>query len=477
VSAGGGSGDGWHDGRMADFDLCLIGSGSANSIPDDRFSDQRIALVEAGTFGGTCLNVGCIPTKMFVVPADLARSPSESGHLGIDLELRRVHWPEIRDRIFGRIDPISAAGERYRAEADNITLFRRRAHFVGPHRLDVGDDTVITADRFVIAAGSRVNLPEIPGLKSVPFHTSDTVMRMAELPESMIILGGGYVAAEFAHVFSSFGTRVTVINRSGRLLGREDVDVSARFTEQLSRYVDVHLSHRVERVTDDGAGGVAVHSRDDDDHPHRTTADVLLVATGRVSNADTLDLAATGVRVDADGFVVVDAQQRTTAEGIFALGDVSSHLQLKHVANHEARVVQHNLLHPDAMIASDHRFVPHAVFSDPQVASVGLTEQQAREQGRRFVTAIQDYGSVAYGWALEDTSHFVKLLADPDDGRLLGAHLVGPMASSLIQPLIQAMSFDLDVHTMARGQYWIHPALIEVVENALLALPLSGPNE
>jgi len=170
---------------------------------------------------------------------------------------------------------------------------------------------------------------------------------------------------------------------------------------------------------------------------------------------------------------VLDDQQRTTADGIFALGDVCSHQQLKQVANHEMRVVQHNLLYPDSMIDADHRFVPHAVFSEPQVASVGLTEQQAEERGIRYVTAIQDYGSIAYGWAMEDTEHFAKLLADPDTGQLLGAHLIGPQASSLIQPLIQAMSFGLPAHQLARGQYWIHPAMAEVVENALLALPLT----
>jgi mycothione reductase len=199
---------------------------------------------------------------------------------------------------------------------------------------------------------------------------------------------------------------------------------------------------------------------------------VLLVATGRRPNGDTLNLAATGVEVDDDGYVIVDRHQHTTTEGIFALGDVSSHLQLKHAANHEMRVVRHNLLHPDAMVNSDHRFVPHAVFSEPQVASVGVTERQAREQGLDYVCATQEYGSVAYGWAMEDTEHFAKVLADPKTGHLLGAHIIGPQAATLIQPLIQAMSFGLTAHEMARGQFWIHPALSEVVENALLSLPL-----
>jgi mycothione reductase len=168
----------------------------------------------------------------------------------------------------------------------------------------------------------------------------------------------------------------------------------------------------------------------------------------------------------------VDEFQRTAVEGIFALGDISSDYQLKHVANHEAKVVGHNLLHPDEPIASDHRFVPAAVFSSPQIASVGLTEREAVEQGIRFVTSTEAYASIAYGWAMEDRTGFVKLIADPATGQLLGAHIIGPQASTLIQPLIQAMSFGLDARSMARGQYWIHPAMPELVENALLNLPL-----
>jgi len=160
-------------------------------------------------------------------------------------------------------------------------------------------------------------------------------------------------------------------------------------------------------------------------------------------------------------------------EGIYALGDLSSPRQLKHVANHEARVVRHNLLHPDDLISSDHRFIPQAVFSGPQLAWVGRTEQDLREAGVRYVTATREYGDVAYGWAMEDTDHFVKVIADPDTGLLLGGHVIGPDAANLVQPLIQAMSFGQDARSLARGQYWIHPALAEVVENALLDLPLA----
>lgn len=452
------------------FDLVIIGSGSGNSIPDERFSDKKIAIVEKGTYGGTCLNVGCIPTKMFVFPADLANSVRQADQLGVELQLNKVRWPEIRDRIFDRIDPISEGGERWRSENSNVTLFRKEARFVGPKTLDTGTGETITADTFVLAAGSRAVIPEIPGIDQVAMHTSDTIMRLESLPESMIIIGGGFIAAEFAHVFASFGVRVTVLVRSGAMLRAEDSDVSKRFTELMADRIDLRLNQSFKRVESLPDKQIRLTTADGP-----IEAEVLLVATGRVPNSDLLDLGQTGVEVDEDGYVRVDDHQCTTAAGIFAMGDLSSHHQLKHVANHEMRVVQHNLLHPDSMIKSDHRFVPHAVFSEPQVAAVGLTEQQAIEQGVSYVTVTQDYGSIAYGWAMEDTSHFAKLLADPETGLLLGAHIIGPQASVIIQPLIQAMHFGLPADEMARGQYWIHPALPELVENALLALPLRRP--
>jgi mycothione reductase len=458
--------------RMRHFDLGIIGSGSANSIPDEQFADQSIALIEKGTFGGTCLNVGCVPTKMFVYPAELAVSARESSRLGVDLELAAVHWEQIRDRIFGRIDAISANGEKWRAEDSGVTLYRGEGRFVGPRTLDTGTGETITAERFVIGAGSRAVVPDIPGLDEVTVHTADTVMRLGSLPTSVIIIGGGYVAAEFAHIFASYGTQVTIVNRSDALLRQHDREISVRFTELLGRRVRLLLETGVDRVRADGKQ-VAVTVRDAQGQVSEIRADILLTATGRVANTDRLNLTAAGVEVDDRGSVVVDEQQRTTAAGIFALGDVSSHHQLKHVANCEMRVVKHNLLHPGNLITCSGKPVPSAVFSHPQVASVGLTEQQATEQGRRYVTATQEYASVAYGWAMEDADHFAKLLADPVTGEVLGAHLIGPQASILIQPLIQAMSFGLGAREMASGQYWIHPALTEVVENALLALPLA----
>jgi mycothione reductase len=261
-----------------------------------------------------------------------------------------------------------------------------------------------------------------------------------------------------------------VLSRSEMLLRREDADVAKRFTELLSRRVGVRLETSVELVESTADGQVRVQISGTEGKQEGLEAETLLVATGRAPNGDTLDLAHGGIEVDDVGLIVVDDYQRTTAEGVFALGDVCSEQQLKHVANKDARVVQHNLLHPDSMITSDRRFVPRAVFSMPQVASVGLTEADAEEQGIDHVVSIEDYGETAFGWAMEDRDHFVKIIADAKSKIILGAHVIGPQASSLIQPLIQAMSFEQPAPEVARGQYWIHPAMTEVIENALIGL-------
>jgi mycothione reductase len=450
------------------YDLVIVGSGSGNSLIGPEFDDWQIAIIEESTFGGTCLNVGCIPTKMYVYPAGVAESVKSAAHLGLDGTIDRVRWADIRDRVFGRIDSISAGGRDYRAHGEpNTTLYEAHAEFVGPNELSLSTGETITADRIVLATGSRPIVPDVVTASGVPFHTSDTIMRIDELPERIAILGGGYIAAEFAHVFSAFGVETTVLARSARLLRRLDGEISQRFTEIAQQHWDVRAETRVESL--ESVGG-AVRVGLDDGSVVET--DLLLVATGRTPNADRLNLAAAGIEVHPDGRVIVDGHGRTTAAQVWSLGDVSSAYQLKHVANHEARVVAHNLAHPDNLVKSDHRFVPAAVFTHPQIASVGLTEEQAIASGRPFVTAVLEYGSTAFGWAMDDTTSFCKVLADPTSGQLLGAHIMGEQAATLIQPLIQAMSFGLGVREMARGQYWIHPALTEVVENALLKLEL-----
>ncbi|WP_026535287.1 mycothione reductase [Arthrobacter sp. H14] len=468
---------------MEHYDLIIIGSGSGNSLITDDWNDKKVAIIDGGTFGGTCLNVGCIPTKMYVYPAELAHSTVKAAKLGIDATVNAVHWPKIRDRIFSRIDTISESGKHYRdVELENVTLYQEHARFTGPKTLLTDSGTVLTAEQVVVAAGSRPIVPETAGQDLPKVHTSDTVMRIDELPGRILIVGGGFVAAEFAHIFDSLGSEVIQINRSNQLLRQEDRDISLRYTSQAERQWDVRLGCTVGTITELPDGRVEAAIVPTGGGEARTEeADIVLMATGRRPNTDTLDLEAAGFDITPDGRIAVDDWQRVLAggapvDGVWALGDVSSDYQLKHVANHEAKIVTHNLVHPDELRASDHRFVPSAVFTRPQIASVGLTEEQARrhaaEHGSTIAMHLQAYGSTAYGWAMEDDDGFVKVIAEKGTGKLLGAHIMGHEASMIIQPLIQAMSFGLDARTMATGQYWIHPALTEVVENALLGLEL-----
>ncbi|QUR66979.1 mycothione reductase [Mycobacterium spongiae] len=458
---------------METYDIAIIGTGSGNSILDERYAGKRAAICEEDTFGGTCLNVGCLPTKMFVYAAEVANTIRDAARYGVDAHIDRVRWDDIVSRIFGRIDPIAHGGEDYRRSAPNIDVYRTHTRF-GPVQADgryllqtdAGEE--FTADQVVVAAGARPLIPPAIEESGITFHTSDTVMRISELPEHVVIVGSGFVAAEFAHVFSALGARVTLVIRGSCMLRHCDDTVCERFTRIASAKWELRTQRNV--VGGENRGSGVTLQLDDGSS---IDADLLLVATGRVPNADLLDAEQAGIDV-ADGRVVVDEYQRTSARGVFALGDVSSPYQLKHVANHEARVVQHNLLcdwdDVESMAVTDHRYVPAAVFTDPPLAAVGLTENECVAQGLDISVAIQSYGDVGYGWALEDTTGFVKLIAERGSGRLLGAHIMGYQASSIIQPLIQAMSFGLTASEMARGQYWIHPSLPEVVENALLGL-------
>ncbi len=445
------------------FDLVVVGTGSGNSVLTPDFDDWRVALIERDTFGGTCLNRGCIPSKMFVYAADMAHQAGHTGHLGVDSTLDGVRWPEIVDRVFGRIDPIAQGGEDYRHSLDNVTVFNGDARFTGHKALEVNGQQ-ITGHHIVLAAGARPFIPPIPGLDVIPYHTSDTVMRLETLPDRMVILGGGYIAAELGHVFDAMGVSVSIVNRSERLLRAEDEDVSVAFTEIVAQRMDCALGSPITAVSHTGSQ-VKVHTEARD-----VTGDVLLVATGRVPNGEQLGVTLSGVELDDDGYVVTDAFLRTGVDGVWALGDICHAAQLKHTANEDTRAVAHNIAHPDDLRAPDHSGIPHAVFAYPQVAAVGATEQSLRAEGRPYLRALRPYSDTAYGWAMEDTASFAKVLADPETRLLLGAHIIGPQAPTLIQQLIQGFQFGLTVEEMARGQLYIHPALTEVVEQALLEL-------
>lgn len=459
---------------MNHFDLLIIGTGSGNSILTPDFDDQRVAIVERGVFGGTCLNVGCIPSKMFVYAAEMAYNAAEVGPaLGVHTSFSHADWPAIRDRVFGRIDPIAHGGEHYRAvEQDHVTVFKGSGRFTGDKTLEVtlndGSTEVVTADKIVLAAGARVSIPRVVSESNVRYHTSDTIMRIDALPEHLIILGGGYIGSELGNVFGSFGSHVTILNRGPAMLRSEDPDISSRFTEAYAKKFDVRTTVDVVSMQqDDDAITVTIV---EDGETKMISGDALLVATGRVPNGDELGVESTGVELDPQGYVITDETLRTANPDIWALGDITNPAQLKHTANADARVVAHNLAHPDDLHEIDRTLTPHAVFGHPQVAAVGYTEPEAIAAGHNIVTTVHPFGAAAYGWAMEDSTSVCKLVADADSRLLLGAHIIGPQASTLIQQLIQGMTFGQTVDEMARNQLYIHPALTEVVEQALLNL-------
>ena len=448
------------------YDLVIIGAGSGNMLPARDFAEWRIAVVESHRFGGTCLNRGCIPSKMLVHTAEVAQEIRQAGRFGLRARWDGASWPEIRDRVFGRIDPVHERAVAYRRR-HGADVFSGEARFVAPKVLRVGADE-IRSERFVLATGSRPSIPEIDGLAETTYLTSDTVMRLDKLPRSMIVLGGGFIAAEMSHIFGSLGTRVTIATRGQSLLSQHDADVRSRFTDIYRERFDVKLSATARRV-DTTRKGVRL-SLTTPTGPQTAEAEALLIATGRVPNSDRLDVAATGIETDAHGHVRTDDTYATSVPGIWALGDLANHFQLKHMANAEARLVRHNLLNPYKPKRAPFTLVPSAVFADPQVASVGATEQDLQGQGRPYRSATREYGDTAYGWALEDTSSFVKVLADPVSRLLLGAHIIGPQAATLIQPLIQAMCLGNTIDEVASDVLYIHPALTEAVEQALLEL-------
>ncbi|WP_044492836.1 mycothione reductase [Nesterenkonia massiliensis] len=480
-------------------DLAIIGSGSGNSLITPFWDDKQVVLADkgigaTGAFGGTCLNVGCIPTKMYVRPSALSRVPQEAAQVGVTIGAAVADWPAIRDRIFARIDAVSEGGREYRENLDNVTLLSEMVTLTGPKTFRTqpgGSDTEVQADQLVIAAGSRPILPDIPGMDLPQIHTSETIMRLEDLPGRVLIVGGGYIACEFAGIFSGLGSDVVQINRSQGLMTRLDDDISDAYSAEAEKNWSVRYQRTLAAVEPleqsssgqgEGAEGVRAHLVTSDGRAEELEVDIILVAIGRKPNSDLVGAAEAGLDLHSDGRIAVDEYQRVLSggqpvEGLYALGDICSEAMLKHVANHEARVVAHNLENPNNLRPVRHYAIPSAIFSYPEIAQVGLTEAQADEAigAENVTTKTQKYGDTAYGWAMEDSYGIFKVIADKRSGEILGAHAMGYQSSNLIQPIIHAMSFGQDAYTVARGQYWIHPALMEVTENALLGLDVPVP--
>ena len=452
---------------MPNFDLIVIGSGSGLEISSEAAEmGLSVAVVENGPFGGTCLNRGCIPSKMLIHCADVMETIQRSEIFGIKAKVESVDWKAIIRRVYDESDADAQSIEDGNRESPNISVYKGAGRFVGEKTLEVNGER-ISAETVLIAAGTRPSIPDIPGLQEVPHITSDEALRLSEQPKRLAIIGGGYIAAEMAHFFGALGTEVTIIHRRPLLLREEDQQVAKRFTEVFQRKFKMLLSAETTRVSQNNAGinlDVSVNGG-----VEKVTADTLLFATGRIPNTDLLDVQATGVEFDQRGFIETDEYLKTGVPGIWALGDIVGEYLLKHSANLEAAYAANNMFNPDDKVPVDYHAMPHAIFSSPQVAGVGVTEEEAKEQELDYTSATYDYFDTAYGSSIDDRDGFVKVLAHPHTREILGCHIIGSEASILIQEAVNAMRARLSVDFLTQSIY-VHPALPEVVQRAFGSL-------
>ena len=459
---------------MDELDFVVIGSGSGLDVANAAANQgQSVGVVEKGPLGGTCLNRGCIPSKQLLYHADVLETIERAGEYDIDAEVRGVDFASIVRAVNEDVGADADSIRRGLRSSDRHTLYEGEGRFVDDRTIEIvdGDDegARVRADTVLIAAGTRPSVPPIDGIEAVDYLTSTEALRLEAPPDHLVIVGGGYIAAELGHFFGTFGSDVTIVGRRPTLLPAADPEVAAAFTDIYADRFTVHTGHAATAVepVDDGVrltarpyeygddGGVG------DGDGVTVTGDELLVAAGRRPNTDVLDVAATGVETDAEGFVETDEYLRTTAEGVWALGDVVGEYLLKHSANHEARTVARNVLGDD-LEAVDYSAMPWAVFASPEVAGVGATEDELREAGREYATRTHRFDETARGDAMH-ADGFLKAIIDLD-GTILGCHVVGPEASNLIQEVVVAMKAGSGSVRDIRESVHVHPALSEVVQ-------------
>jgi mycothione reductase len=461
---------------MKEYDLICIGSGSALTVVDgflDRNPSARAAVIDDGPLGGICLTRGCIPSKLLLYPAEVVRAIEGAAAFGVDATVQRVRFDAVMDRMRRIVAEEVASMRQAISSSAQMDYYAKTASFVAPYTLRVGDET-IHAPKLVLGLGSKPSTPTVPGLADVGYLTSDSLLDLTERPGRLAIIGGGYIACEYGHFFSAMGSEVTILGRNPRLLPTEDPEVSEVAQEGLARKMRVLANHEVLGAQRGADGGKTLSARDRSSGSTITVeVDEVLVATGRSPTTDVLNAPQGGIALDERGWVVVDEFLATRQPNVWALGDATGKFPFKHKANYDARAVYRTAVlgQPTRV---DYRAVPHAVFTDPEVASVGLTEPEAlaRLGPGGLLVGRELYGNTAKGQAmgLTGTRDFVKVLAEAGTRRLVGAHIVGPRASDLLQELVTLLYTPArTVDPITEGMH-IHPALSEVVERAVFAL-------
>ncbi len=454
---------------MKTFDLIVIGSGSGLDVAVGAAErGLKTAIIERGPLGGTCLNRGCIPSKMIIHSADVMHTIKNSHLFGINSTVRAINFRRVTGRAHSLVDADSKNIERSLRSGRNPALIQGTASFVGKKTIRINNET-ITARNIVIATGARPTIPPIPGLNTVPYITSTEALRLKMLPKSMIIIGGGYIAAELGNFYAAFGCNVTIIQRGSLLIPREDKDVAELFTKLWNKKGNVLVNTNVINVQKQ-KGNIVVTVLQGN-VKKALSAEKLLIATGVTPNTDTLNVAKAGIKTTKNGFIQVNKFMETSAPGIWALGDAAGVYLFKHSANLEAQHVLNNIL--GTKKAVDYYPMPHAIFTHPQIAGVGMTEQEAREKKKDYVIGKYRYKDTGMGAALEEKNGFVKFIVNRKTKEILGCHIIGPDASTLIHEVVAVMKADRKrALEILRNAVHVHPALSEVLQRAVWSVPV-----
>ncbi len=465
------------------YDVIIIGTGAANIIADAALRQHKhIAIIERGAFGGTCLNRGCIPTKILVTAANRLREIEESARIGVNVSGVTLDWEKVSARLHEKVGESSAV-EAYYAQFPEITIYKGTAAFTGKKTirvtLNAGGTADLEGEQIFIGTGARTKIPKLPGIEEAGYVTSESFFGPkypAKPYKSLIIIGGGPIGCEFAHVFDAAGTKVTIVQHNVRLLPKEDEEISAFLLKQFRRYgVNVELNKDTMSVrVENGEKVLAFRDRTTGEEGE-VRAEEILVAPGISPTTDLLHLENTDVKTDKRGFIPTNEFLETTAEGIWAIGDINGQAPFRHKANCEAEILADNLFDesdPSTWRWMRYDVVPAVTYTYPEAAHVGLTERQARDAGYEVETAKNHYSAAAKGYALgfepgADDDGFVKLVIDAKTKNILGAHIIGVEASILIQPFVQILT--AGTHTVTP----VHPEIASETVKKLRALPLT----
>lgn len=462
------------------YDLIVIGSGSGQDVAVAAANqlNWKVAIIEKGALGGTCLNRGCIPSKMLIYTADIAETIRQASKFGIEAKITKINFPAITQYTLTHVTQSSERIKEGTHQNERIDLYQGKGSFVAydPQtrlttlkvRSHTGDTRQILGKKVLIAAGARPSIPPIPGIDEVEFWTSTEALRAKKQPQSLAIIGGGYISAELGHFYGALGTQVTIIQRGNRLLTREDTDISREFTRVFSQKYTVFLNTTVEQVREETNGIKVICIKDYHNRPREIKAEALLLATGTVPNTDSLEVEKIGIKTNDQGYIMVDEFMQSSVPGIYALGDITGIAPFKHAANYQAKIVFYNLAAGENRYKANNRIIPRAVFSSPQIAAVGLTQQEAEKQNLEFKISRLKFSQTAMGGAaMRDEDGFVKFILSKDGQKILGCHIMGPWASILIQEVVVAMSAADGAVKAIKDSIHIHPALSEVVARAL----------